>query len=225
MTDQFNGAMTRLKASDGHQFDCWLEPARGDRRGALVILQEIFGVTGQLKDVAARYAAQGYDVAVPALFDRAEPGLVVSFDAPQKGRETMQTLKDEETMRDVAAAVAALAEGGGKVAVMGFCWGGGLALKAAQDLDIAAAVSFYGTRLGQIMGTPLRAPFQGHFGRTDDHTPPEVVEKLQETYPEAEIHLYDAGHAFANDRRPSLVPEAAQQAHDRTEAFLARHLA
>lgn len=224
MTHQPKGAMERLTAEDGHQFDCWIEPAQGERRGGLVILQEIFGVTDQLKGVAARYASKGYEVAIPALFDRAAPGLVVPFDDPAKGRETMQALKDGDTMRDVAATVAALSEGGGKVGVMGFCWGGGLALKAAQDLDIAAAVSFYGTRLGLIMGKPLRAPFQGHFGRTDDHTPAEIVEKLKETYPDAEIHLYDAGHAFANDQRPSHVPEAAQLAHERTAAFLARHL-
>ncbi len=216
--------MTPLTAADGHQLDCWIEPAQGDRRGGLVILQEIFGVTDQLKGVARRYAAQGYEVAIPALFDRQQKGAVIPFDQAPKGRDMMLACELSQTMMDADAAVKHLAETGGKVAVMGFCWGGGLALRAAQTLDIGCAVCFYGTRLQQYLDRPLKAPLQGHFGSQDDHTPPDVLKEVQEYLPEVEMHVYEAGHAFANDARPSHVPQAAETAHDRTLEFLRKHI-
>ncbi|MCW1404271.1 dienelactone hydrolase family protein [Novosphingobium sp. MW5] len=134
-----------VTATDGLQL-CVLDgTGAGVRRGGLVILQEIFGVTDQLKGVARHWhAAQGIEVAIPALFDRQERDAVIPFDQGARGRALMLASDLEATMRDVAAAVAAL---GGPVAVMGFCWGGGLALRAAQVLDIACGVSFYGTSL------------------------------------------------------------------------------
>lgn len=217
--------MTTLTAADGHQLDCWMAEARGARRGGVVILQEIFGVTDQLKGLADRYAALGYDVAIPALFDRQQKGAVFPFDQGPKGRDLMLAADLDKTMLDVDAAVRALAAKGGKVGVMGFCWGGGLALRAAQKLDIGGAVAFYGTRLPQYLDSPLRAPLLGHFGRLDEHVPPEMLAAAQAYLPEMEVHLYDAGHAFANDARPSYVAEAADLAHARTEAFFAQHLA
>jgi len=216
--------MTSLTAADGHQLDCWIEPAKGTRRGGLVILQEIFGVTDQLKGVAAKYAALGYESAIPALFDRHEKGAVIPFDQGPRGRDMMLSSDLGQTMADVDAAVQVLAAKGGKVAVMGFCWGGGLALRAAQKLDIACAIAFYGTRLPQYLDCPLKAPLLGHFGRTDEHVPPEMLAEAQAYLPEMEVHLYDAGHAFANDARPAYVPDAASLAHQRTGAFLRAHL-
>lgn len=217
--------MTTIKAADGHELDCWIEPVAGARRGGLAILQEIFGVTDQLKGVARRYAALGYEAAIPALFDRQRKGAAMAFDDPEPGRAMMQAADLEQTMADVAAAVDALAAKGGKVAVMGFCWGGGLALRAAQKLDIACAVSFYGTRLAQYLDSPLRAPLLGHFGRQDAHTPPELLKQTQDHLPEMRMHLYDAGHAFANEARPAAYDQAAAElAHQRTEAFLAAHV-
>jgi len=216
--------MRELTAADGHRFDCWIEPAAGTRKGGLVILQEIFGVTDQLKGVAKRYAALGYEVAIPALFDRHEKGAVIPFDSPAHGRDMMLASDLEKTMLDVDATVKALAANGGKVAVMGFCWGGGLAMRAAQKLNIAAAVAFYGTRLPQYLDAPLKAPLLGHFGKKDDHVPAETLAEAKAYLPDMEIHMYDAGHAFANDARPAYVADAAELAHSRTEEFLAHHL-
>ncbi len=216
--------MTELVAADGHRLECWMEPAQGSRLGGLVILQEIFGVTDQLKGVAKQYAALGCDVAIPALFDRHEKGAVIPFDQGPKGRDMMLASKLDQTMADVGAAVQALAAKGGKVGVIGFCWGGGLALRAAQKLDVACAVAFYGTRLPQYLDSPLKAPFLGHFGSKDDHVPAEMLAEARAYLPEIEINMYDAGHAFANDARPSYVPEAASLAHKRTKEFLEMHL-
>lgn len=213
-----------VKAADGHAFDCWMPPAPGAARGGLVILQEIFGVTGQLKAVGDRYARQGYAVAIPALFDRQRRGAVIGFDDAAQGRDLMLATNPAQAMLDIDATVAALRARGLLVAVMGFCWGGGLVLRAAQGPGVACGVSFYGTRLGQYLDPPLRVPVQGHFGRHDDHTPPEVLAALTAAQPLVEVHLYDAGHAFANEARAAHVPQAAELAHQRTEAFLARHL-
>ena len=217
--------MTELTARDGHELDCWIEPAKGARKGGVVILQEIFGVTDQLKGVAQRYAVLGYEVAIPALFDRHEKGAVIPFDQGPRGRDMMLASDLEQTMMDVDAAVQALAAKGGKVGVIGFCWGGGLAMRAAQVLDVGCAVAFYGTRLTQYLDRPLKGPLLAHFGTLDDHVPPEMRSAAQEALPGMEVHLYEAGHAFANDARPSYVPEAAALAHARTAAFLATHLA
>jgi carboxymethylenebutenolidase len=216
--------MTRLTAADGHVLDCWMEPAQGEARGGIVILQEIFGVTDQLKGVARAYAAEGYDVAIPALFDRHERGAVIPFDQGPRGRDLMLAADLDETMLDVDSAVRALADKGTRVAVIGFCWGGGLALRAAQKLGIAAAVAFYGTRLPQYLDCPLRAPFLGHFGNADDHVPAEMLRQAQDYLPDMQVEMYEAGHAFANDARSSFVPAAAALAHERTKAFLASHL-
>lgn len=217
--------MTELTAADGHHLACWIEPAQGTRRGGVVILQEIFGVTDQLRGVARRYAALGYEVAIPALFDRQERGAVIPFDQGPRGRDLMLAADLLQVMLDVDAAVRALADRGGKVGVIGFCWGGGLALRAAQMLDVACAVSFYGTRLTQYLDRPLQAPLLAHFGSLDDHVPPEMRAEALAYLPQMEVHLYEAGHAFANDARPSFVAAASDAAHARTEAFLARHLA
>lgn len=214
----------KITASDGHEFDCWMQDAEAEPLGGLVILQEIFGVTDQLKGVAARYAAIGLNVAVPALFDRQERGVVVPFDQGARGRALMLAADLDETMRDVEATVKALAAKGGKVAAMGFCWGGGLALRAAQVSDVACAVSFYGTRLPEYLDRPLRAPLLCHYGTRDEHVPPEMLAQARSALPDMEVHMYEAGHAFANEARASYVPEAAALAHRRTEEFLRRHL-
>ncbi len=218
--------MTRVTAADGHEFDCWVEVPEGARRGGIVILQEIFGVTEQLKGVARRYAAEGYEVAIPALFDRQAPGTVVPFDEGPKGRALMLTADLDETMADVAATAAMLKTHGGNVGVIGFCWGGGLAIRAAQAVeDVSAAVAFYGTSLPKYLGPPLKAAMQGHWGTADDHVPAEMLAEAQAALPEMEVFTYEgAGHAFANDARPAHIPAAAELAHERTAAFFAAHL-
>lgn len=225
MDSSTTGEMQHLSASDGHEFDCWIQPAGQTPHGGLVILQEIFGVTDQLKGVAQRYAAQGFDVAIPALFDRNRRDAVVPFDDPPQGRELMQSLDPGNTMADIEATIRYLSEQHDKVAVIGFCWGGGLALRCAQQTDIVGAVAFYGTRLGSLLGQPIKAPMQFHFGIEDDHSPPEVIEQVRAAFPEAETCLYEAGHAFANDARSSYVADAAVTAHSRTASFLQRIMA
>ena len=217
---QVGEAMVQLKASDGFTLDAF-EVSVGDaRRGGVVILQEIFGVTDQLKSVARNYAKEGFDTIVPALFDRAAPKTVVPFGEPDRGREMMMSLDKEKTLLDITAAVERLKRGRG-VSVMGFCWGGGQALRAATELDLTSAVSFYGTNLKAFLAKPPKCPMLFHFGATDTHSPADVIEAVRKAIPSAETHVYEAGHAFANDVRPNFyVKAAAETAHARTLAFL-----
>ena len=218
--------MQTLTAADGHELDCWFEPPVGARRGAIVILQEIFGVTEQLKGVARKYAALGYEVAIPALFDRVERGAVVDFNDFDRARALMMASDLSNTLIDIDATARDLSARGDKVGVIGFCWGGGLALRSAQCLDIEAGVSFYGTRIDQFLDMPLHTPFLAHFGLSDDHIPIEMIEDAKAALPGMEVHMYEAGHAFANEARPSAYVEAAAEvAHARTVEFLALHIA
>jgi carboxymethylenebutenolidase len=211
--------MARLTAADGHLFNAFKAPAQASRVGGLVILQEIFGLTDQLKSVARFFAGNGFDAIVPSLMDRASPGTVVPFDQPDRGRELMLSVPWEKTALDIAAAVKAVDAGRG-VSVLGFCLGGGLALRAACELDLAGAVSYYGTRLGAFLDKRPCCPMLFHFGATDSHSPPEVIEAVKKAIPSAETHVYQAGHAFANDARATYVKDAAETAHARTLAFL-----
>ena len=215
-----------LTAADGHRLECWMVDAKSARKGGIVILQEIFGVTDQLKDVADRYAALGYDVAIPALFDRHQKGAVIPFDEAPRGRSLMLSSSLDQTMIDVDAAVEALKSKGGRVAIIGYCWGGGLAIRAAQVLDIACAVSFYGTRLDAYQIAPLKAPVQGHWGSEDAHVPPEMLNAARTFFPDMEVHTYaGADHAFANEHRPAAyLEEAAKLAHARAAAFISAHV-
>jgi len=213
----------RLSASDGHTLDAFVAHADGTARGGLIILQEIFGVTDQLKSVARSYAADGYDTIVPALFDRVSPQTVVPFDDPDGGRAVMNQLVNEQVMLDIDAARAHVDSGRG-VSVLGFCWGGGMALKAACSLPLASSVSYYGTKLTSFLETPPNCPMLFHFGETDMmNTPPDVIAAVRAAIPTCESYVYEAGHAFANDARKTYVPDAAIPARERSLAFLNRH--
>lgn len=211
-----------LTASDGFVLDAFVAHAEAPGKGGLVILQEIFGVTDQLKSVARAYAADRFSTIIPALFDRQSPKTVVPFEKHEEGRALMMKLDNEKVMLDVEAA-RRLVEHQRGVSVLGFCWGGGQALRAAGRLDLTSAVSFYGTRIPNYLSTPPKCPMLFHFGETDSFSPPEVIEAVRTTVPDAEIHVYKAGHAFANDARATYVPEAAVPARERTLAFLLRH--
>ena len=216
------GDWVRLKADDGHELDAFLAPAAGPSRGGLIILQEIFGVTDQLKACARAFAADGFDSLVPALFDRVAPGTVIPFEELEAARRMPGLLTEEAILKDIAAARDRF-DAATPVSVMGFCWGGGLAVAAAGRLRLAGAVSYYGTRLAERLQPPPLCPLLFHFGETDTHTPPEVIAAVRAALPDAEVQVYAAGHAFANEARSSVyVPEAAATARARSLAFLER---
>src|SRR5690349_1580729 len=139
------GELTTIMARDGHEFQAWLTAAPGRPRGALVVIQEIFGVNSHIRSVTDGFAAAGYTAIAPSLFDRVRRGIELGYSPSevQEGRGTMQQLKLEETLKDLAAAVAVVRHSG-RIGTVGFCWGGAMSYVAACELPIACAVVYYG---------------------------------------------------------------------------------
>jgi carboxymethylenebutenolidase len=211
-----------LTAADGFRFQGFRAAPLGQSRGGLVVLQEIFGLTDQMKSVVRAYAADGYDAIFPCLFDRVSPGLVIPFSEPDRGRDLAYGLDLDKVMLDIAAASDCV-RGPHGVSVLGFCWGGGVIVRAASELDLRGAIAFYGTRLKNYLHFRPTCPLLFHFGATDPNSTPEIIEEVRKTFPQAETYIYEAGHAFANDVRPTYVAVAAASARERTLAFLAKN--
>ena len=221
MTHDITEGTTTLTAADGFTLEAFRATPAGTPRGGLVILQEIFGITDQLKGVVRAYARDGYDAIIPALYDRVAPGTVVPFADANRGRDLAYGLPLDKVMLDVAAA-AQRVRGPHGVSVLGFCWGGGVIVRAAAEIDLRGAIAFYGTRLPTYLDCKPKCPLIFHFGTTDPNSTPEIIAQVRQALPAAETHLYEAGHAFANDVRPTYVAAAADAARARTLGFLAR---
>ena len=209
-------AISLRSARDGFAFGAWRAPPEDARRGALVLIQEIFGVTDHIRELADGFAADGYETLAPSLYDRLEPGFAAGYDADwiAKGRRYSEETPWDEVAGDLAAAVAALKP---PVFVAGYCWGGTAAwLAACRCEGVAAASSFYGRRIPELMAETPRCPIILHFGRRDPTIPPQTVDAIAAAHPDIPIHLYDAGHGFVSDRRADYDVDAARLARLRT---------
>jgi carboxymethylenebutenolidase len=207
-------AVTLVSREDGFNFGAYRAVTPDARRGGLVLIQEIFGVTGQIRRQADAFAADGYETLAPSLFDRLERGFEAGLDGPgvALGRRYSEATPWDQVAADLAAAIASLIP---PVFVAGFCWGGTAAWLAACRCDgVAAVSSYYGRRIPELIGETPRCPIILHFGRLDPSIPPSVVEAIAEAYPDIPIHLYDAGHGFAADERGDYRPDAAQLARN-----------
>jgi carboxymethylenebutenolidase len=189
---------------------------------AVVVLQEWWGVNEQIQSVAQRYADAGFVALVPDLYHGQ-----VAKDAEEAGR-MMKALDFGKAVQEIAGAVAFLRErSNGKVAVTGYCLGGALSFASAVNIrGLAAVVPFYGLP-GDLDWSKVDAPIQAHFAKHDDWATVAGAQKVKAavTVP-MELHIYDAQHAFANDRRPEVHnPEAAKQAWTHALTFLRAHTA
>jgi len=195
-------------------------------RGALVVVQEIFGVNAHMRSVADGYAAAGYVALAPAFFDPVARGVELGYDdaGVARGRGLVDALGFDRAIAIVDAA-AQLPRGEGlQVGVVGFCWGGSIALLANLRLGLPA-VSYYGARNVQFLDEPLRAPMLFHFGDSDSSIPAKDVARHREKFPDAGIHVYPAGHAFNRDIDPKHYDaDSARLAHRRTLEFFAQSL-
>lgn len=216
-----------LTAADGHRFQAYCARPAGAPRGAMVVVQEIFGVNAHIRSLCDRFAAEGYLALAPALYDRVERGVELAYgpEGVARGREVRQRVTDDMAMLDVAASVTCARAEAGRVGVIGFCWGGTLAwLSACRLGKVSAAVAYYGTNIAGYVNEAPKVPVLLHFGEQDSHIPPAHVEKIRAAYPAIELHLYPAGHGFNCDDRAAYEPASARQAWERTLAFLAHHL-
>jgi carboxymethylenebutenolidase len=220
------GKTLELTAADGHKLSAYRADPGGAPKGAIVVIQEIFGVNHHIRNVTDKFAAEGYVAIAPALFDRAQRGVEVGYDAASIaiGREIRGKIKDGDMLADTQAAIDAVS-GVGKVAVVGYCLGGTIAYLSATRLHgIAAAVGYYGGGIAAAAGEKTTAPVMLHFGDADQGIPLTDVDKIRAAHPEIPIHIYHAGHGFSCDERGSFEPESAKIALGRTLGFLRERL-
>ena len=216
------GSMISLKAADGVSIGAYLAEPSGAPRGGMVVLQEIFGVNGHIRDVADRYAAQGYRAVAPALFDRVKPDVELGYDESgmTNGVALAKQTVPEKTLQDVQAAIEEAAKAG-PVGVVGYCWGGTLAFESASQLTgVAAAVGYYGGGIANALDKQPKVPLMLHFGEHDTHIPIADIETIKATLPDTPVYTYPAGHGFNCDQRGSYDKASADLALSRTLPFL-----
>lgn len=207
--------------------------------GGVVVVQEALGVTPWLLGVAARFEAEGYQTAVPHLYHRLGDPVFEHPHGFAKAREAMATLTGDSILEDVDAAIEATGVRRSRVAVVGFCMGGAVALYAGAMRELGAAVSFYGggVTTSRWKGVPplvevapgLRSPWLGLYGTRDEGIPVEHVDALEAAARLApvptQVERYDAGHGFFNDSAPDLYSkESAEAAWPLVLAWLRQNL-
>ena len=226
------GTFVDLTAADGTVFPAYVAEPAGTPKGAVVVLQEIFGVNSHIRSVADGYAAQGYLAVAPSTFHRVQLHVELGYtDADMQtgfGYKTaVEALPTPGVLQDIQASVNYAARAG-KVGIVGYCWGGLLVWRAAAAVTgLSAAVSYYGggmTAGDEPKRTP-RVPVLAHFGDQDHWIPLETVEAFKAAQPNVEVHVYAANHGFNCDQRGSYNEAAATLALQRTHAFFAQHLA
>ncbi|MFM7330458.1 MAG: dienelactone hydrolase family protein [Brachymonas sp.] len=231
------GQMIHLTSADGVQIAAYEALPAGEAKGAVVVLQEIFGLNRHIRNVADAYAQAGFFVVAPAMFHRVAAGTELGYtpdDMPKgfalkSAAEALLPL----LLGDVQAAIDHAARGGKaagapkihKVGIVGYCWGGLMSWRAAQTLQgLAASAPYYGGGMHKELAQPLKCPVMAHLSDQDDYVPMDGVAALQVAYPQANVHVYPAKHGFNCDERASYHDASAKLARERTLTFFAQHL-
>lgn len=220
--------MTEFPRPDGSSCRGYLAEAGHDRPG-VIVLQEWWGLNAQICSVADRLAAAGFNALAPDLYHGR-----LTQDPDEAGHLMSGLDFAGATFQDTGGALRYLRgpAGAARVAVMGFCMGGALAVASAVHLpECAAAVCFYGMPPKEFADPAnIRIPFQGHFADRDDWVTAPMVDQVEAAMRSAgqrpEIYRYAAQHAFFNQLRPEVFDRAASAlAWERTLGFLSKHLA
>jgi len=221
------GEKVQIRSGDGFALGAYQAAPAGKPKGAVVVIQEIFGVNSHIRDVVDGYAEAGYFAIAPQIFDRVERDIELGYEQADMGRGielARQKLDRSLTMQDLQAAVDAAAAHG-KVGVVGYCFGGLLTWLAACELDgVSAASSYYGGGVAGEVSREAKCPVIMHFGELDAHIPMSDVEKVKAAQPGVGVYVYKADHGFNCDHRGSYNADAAAEAKARTLAFFAEHL-
>jgi len=219
------GQTINLNTAGMQCIGAYLAKPSGTPKGGIVVVQEIFGVNAHIRAVVDGFAREGYSAIAPAFFDHVETGVELGYDDDsfRRGRALAGEISFDRAIEDVASAAEAI-RSSGKVGVVGYCWGGTVALLSATRLALPA-VSYYGARNVAFLGETPRAPLLFHFGERDSSIPAEAVQKHREAYPDLDIFTYPTGHAFNRDVDDSHYDApSARLARERTLAFFQRNL-
>lgn len=228
-------SMVTLQTPDNQSFEAYFAPAQPADAPGIVLIQEIFGINDSMRTLATEWSAKGFNVVVPDLFWRQEPGVQLE---PRneaefaRGVELMQAVDQDTATRDLEVARAWLASqiGHDRIGAMGYCFGGRMVVKMAADNRIRCAVSFYGVGLEGFVPEldDQTAPTQLHIAELDGYVPPEVRQlliKQAEQRQHWEAHVYQGcDHAFARPDGEHWVEDAAQLANSRANDYLGRFL-
>jgi carboxymethylenebutenolidase len=227
------GQFIDLCAADGLVVPAYVAQPAGQPKGAIVVLQEIFGVNAHIRAVADDYAAAGYLAVAPSTFHRVKPGVELGYAEADMNegygyKTAVEALPAPGVMQDIQAAIDHAAKAsGGKVGIVGYCWGGLLTWRAACALNgLSAAVPYYGggmTAAAEAARKP-QVPVLVHFGDQDQWIPLDSVEAFRQAQPGVQVQVYAANHGFNCDHRGAYNEAAATLARERTRAFFAQHL-
>ena len=219
------GAMEKKKMGDGAEIGCYRVQPAGARRGGLVLIQEIFGVTEHIMELCDGYAADGYEVLSPALYDREHPGFQAGY-SPEEIQASMKLRNEhpfDQSVADIQTCIDDLAARG-PAFVTGYCYGGSATWAAAgRCTGLAAASSYYGSMIGGMIDLAPKCPTICHFGEKDHSIPMDVVNKVAAAHPNVKVYVYPANHGFNSDRRADYDAESAHLARERTLALFRAH--
>jgi carboxymethylenebutenolidase len=216
-------------------FGAYLALPKSGKGPAVIIIQEIFGVNGHIRAVTEQYAQDGYVAIAPDIFWRTQPRVELTYAGADrdKGIELLQKTNVDLAVADIgatAAALRAMPEVTGKVAAIGYCFGGRLAYLAAAQGTVDAAVAYYGGGIqNQLELAPkIKVPMQFHYGELDSGIPMSAVGEVKERFAgrdDVEFHIYpNADHGFNCTDRASYHQHSAALAHGRTLTFLGERL-
>ncbi|MCF8509610.1 MAG: dienelactone hydrolase family protein [Hyphomonadaceae bacterium] len=218
------GAMIRVTSRDGFELDAWHVKAEGPRKGGVIVIQEIFGLSDHIKEMAGRFAAAGYEAIAPSMYDRAERGFIVQPQDVAAGMARGIVLAagngPDNALNDTGG-VFDMLKGAGKVCITGYCYGGTMSWLAAARLDgLLAASCYYGGNIAQMVGLKPQCPTICHFGAKDAHIPlVGAVDRIEAAHPDVPVYIYDAGHGFARKNSADYDAASDRLAFERTIAL------
>ena len=216
-----------LTASDKFELGAYRTTPEGTPKGAVVVIQEIFGVNHHIRNVCDRFAVQGYVAIAPSIFDRIERNFQSGYSEEEVAiaRKFVAAPNWPAMLLDTQAAIDAVKDVG-PVGIIGFCLGGSVAFAAATKLTgLSAAIGYYGGAVVRFADDKPLVPTQLHFGEKDHGIPLSDVEIIRAKRPEVEVFVYDgAQHGFGCDERASYDKPSAELARQRSLAFFAKHL-
>ena len=221
------GQDIKLTASDGFELGAYRADPNGAPKGAVVVIQEIFGVNPYIRKVCDRFAEQGYVAIAPAIFDRVEPNFQSGYSEAEvaNARKFVAAPDWPAMLLDTQAAIDSVKDVG-PVGIIGFCLGGSVAFAAATKLTgLSAAIGYYGGAIVRFADDKPTVPTQLHFGAQDHGIPLSDVETIRAKRPDVEVFVYEgAQHGFGCDERASFDKASAELARQRSLAFFAKHL-
>lgn len=234
---EIRGEYVELSVNDGTKMRAWTSrPKEGGAHSGLLVFQEAFGVNAHIRDIAGRFAREGFVVVAPELFHRTGPGFGGRYDDISSAMPHMKALNDTSMAADHRAAYDWLRGAIGEtppICAVGYCMGGRASFLAAITLPLAAAISYYGGGIAPNASNPgllgrasgIQSRLLMFWGGRDKHIPPEQVRAVTEALRAAgknfvNVEISNADHAFFCDARPSYSPAAALLAWPLTLAFL-----